>query len=155
MIVTIIYKAAAATVVKTTEGKITLKDGENPLDIRQWMALKIQPGILRRIKNGYISVKDTSVEEEAIKEFKCSLFEQLKTEGYPLVQKKYESSNYKDFEQALVKQWLSKEEDAMIESKALREVDSLGIAKSTKNIALFSAVMACVPIVIGLMDMIT
>ncbi|MEL0640682.1 hypothetical protein V6260_08690 [Pseudoalteromonas aliena] len=155
MIVTIIYKAAAATVVKTTEGEIIIKDGENPLDIRQWMALKVQPGILRRIKNGYISVKDTSEEEEAIKEFKCSLFEQLKTEGYSLVQKKCESSNYKDFEQALVKQWLSKEEDAMIQSKALREVDSLGIAKSTKNIALFSAVMVCVPIVIDLMDMIT
>jgi len=155
MIVTIIYKAAAATVVKTTEGEIIIKDGENPLDIRQWMALKVQPGILRRIKNGYISVKDTSVEEEAIKEFKCSLFEQLKTEGYSLVQKKCESSNYKDFEQALVKQWLSKEEDAMIESKALREVDSLGIAKSTKNIALFSAVIACVLIVINLVDMIT
>ncbi|KPH61511.1 hypothetical protein [Pseudoalteromonas porphyrae] len=146
---------AAATLVKTSEGEITIKDGENPLDIRQWMALKMQPGILKRIKNGYISVKDTSVEEEAIKEFKCSLFEQLKTEGYSLAQKKCESSNYKDFEQALVKQWLSKEEDAMIESKALREVDSLGIAKSTKNIALFSAVIACVPIVINLVDMIT
>ncbi len=155
MIVTIIYKAAAATVVKTTEGEITIKVGENPLDIRHWIALKIQPAILRKIKNGYISVKDTSVEEEAIKEFKYLLFEQLKTEGYSLVQKKYESSNYKDFEQALVRQWLSKEEDAMIESKALREVDSLGIAKSTKNIALFTAVMLCVPIVIGLVDMIT
>ena len=120
------------------------------------MALKVQPGILRKIKNGYISVKDTSVEEEAIKEFKCSLFEQLKTEGYSLVQKKCESNNYKDFEQALVKQWLAKVEDAMIKSKALREVDSLGIAKSTKNIALFGvvialfgAVIACIQIVIN------
>jgi hypothetical protein len=155
MIVTIIYKAAAATVVKISEGEITIKDGENPLDIRQWMALNMQPGILRRIKNGSISVKDTSVEEEAIKEFKCSLFEQLKTEGYSLVQKKWESSNYKDFEQALVKQWLSKEEDAMIESKALREIDSLRIAKSSKNIALFSAVIACVAIVISFVGMIT
>lgn len=155
MIVTIIYKTAAVTVVKTSEGEITIKDGENPLDIRQWMALNMQPGILRRIKNGSISVKDTSVEEEAIKEFKCSLFEQLKTEGYSLVQKKWESSNYKDFEQTLVKQWLSKEEDAMIVSKALREIDSLRIAKSSKNIALFSAVIACVAIVISFVGMIT
>ncbi len=155
MIVTIIYKTAVPTVVKTSEGEITIKDGENQLDIRQWMALNTQSGILRRIKNGYISVKDTSAEEEAIKEFKCSLFEQLKTEGYSLVQKKCESSNYRDFEQAFVKQWLSKEEDAMIESKALHKVDGLGIAKSTKNITLFAAVIACVSIVISFVDMIT
>lgn len=74
MMVTIIHKAPADTEVETSEGKITINDGENPLDIRQWMALKIQPGILRRIKNGYISIKDTSVEEEAIKEFKRSFF---------------------------------------------------------------------------------
>ncbi|MBB1268867.1 hypothetical protein [Shewanella sp. SR44-3] len=154
MIVTIIYKEDAATVA-TSEGEITIKNGENPLAICQWMALKIHPGILRRIKNGSISVKDTSVEEEAIKEFKCSFFEQLKTEGYSLVQKKWESSNYKDFEQTFVKQWLSKEEDAMIESEALREIDSLRIAKSSKNIALFSAVIACVSIVISFVGMVT
>lgn len=155
MIVTIIYKADAATVVATSEGEITIKNGENPLAICQWMALKIHPGILRKIKNGSISVKDTSVEEEAIEEFKCSFFEQLKTEGYSLVQKKWESSNYKDFEQAFVKQWLSKEKDEMIESKALREIDSLRIAKSSKNIALFSAVIACVSIVISFVGMVT
>ncbi|MCI2964244.1 MULTISPECIES: hypothetical protein [Shewanella] len=153
MMVTIIHKAPADTEVETSEGKITINDGENPLDIRQWMALKIQPGILRRIKNGYISIKDTSVEEEAIKEFKRSFFEQLKAEGYSLVKKKLECSSYKDYEKLFVEQWLSSMEDAAIGRKEQREIDNFRINNSSKKITLFIAVITFIGVIISAITM--
>lgn len=153
MTVTVISEAQSATNTMTSVGEVTISNGENVLDIHQWMALKMHSSTQRKIQKGFIYVKDESEEVKALEGFKNHLCELLFVDGYSLVKKNLESNDYKDYERVFVEEWLARKDDAAIENKESREIDSLRIAKSSKNIALFSAVAACVAIVISVVGL--
>lgn len=142
----------AATTIRILDQEIKIQaKGTISLDVRSWLELKrIKSNWL---KNGAISIINTTEEEHAIKEYHFKFTKSLETKGISMVRSQInDKHNFSYYELDIVKKWLANKDDATLIKASKGAEESIKIARNANKISMVSLAIVIISLLVTLFN---
>ncbi len=146
--ITLIAKDIQPTDFKFHEVDFILKNGENSIRVEDWLVIK--KIIEKNISAGFVSI-DRDEESKAIKSYQRECFTEFERLGVPAVKALSKNGELsKGIKHTYANEWLSSKEESREKNRDNRDIESLVIARKSKNIAIWSIIISIISIIITL-----
>ncbi|MDC0609662.1 hypothetical protein OAP63_02925 [Vibrio sp.] len=119
-----------------------LREGDNSIKIEDWLVIKNI--VEKKISAGFVFI-DRNEEFQAIELFRKGCFAEFEQLGMPAVKTSIKNGELsKGVKHSFALEWLSSKEESREESRDNREIESLSIARKSKNIAICAIVISTI-----------
>ena len=121
---------------------VILKEGDNTIKIEHWLVIK--KIVEKKISSGFISIdRNEEFRETELYKKRCfSEFESLGVSAVKVSSKTGELS--KGVKHSLALEWLSSKEESREENRENREIESLSISRSARNISMAAIIVSTI-----------